>query len=292
MRTVTVKAPGSCGEFIQGIYESQPCLVSCPIDLYSSIRISEGQPTRMLDEKAVQMLDLIFREYDLPRDEKHRINIHLASDIPVEKGMASSTADIAGIARGISEYYNLGFDNQTIANLCICIEPTDNIMFERLNLFNHMRGDVIMNFETQLEASILIVAFKGRVNTVNFHGQQEGYTTDEVNRFEKAVQLFKFGLQSKDLDVIGKACTESARLNQKILYKPHLETMAKLSQNFGGHGVLTGHSGTVIGVLYSEDSFDYKAFMQQFLNSVPKEDYDALFLKNIIPGGLQVSVDH
>lgn len=138
MRTVTVKSPGSCGEFIQGIYQEQPCLVSCPVDLYSNIRMVEGPATRMLDTKAVQMLDLIFSEYSIPREEKHHINIQMSSEIPIEKGMASSTADIAGIARGLSAYYDLGLSDKTIAELCVFIEPTDNIMFERLNLFNHV----------------------------------------------------------------------------------------------------------------------------------------------------------
>lgn len=292
MRTVTVKSPGSCGEFIQGIYQEQPCLVSCPIDLYSNIRIVEGSATCMLDTKAVQMLDLIFSEYSIPREEKHHINIQMSSEIPIEKGMASSTADIAGIARGLSAYYDLGLSDKTIAELCVFIEPTDNIMFERLNLFNHVCGDVLMNFEAQLEAQILIVEFKGAVNTMNFHRQQDGYTREEVDRFEAVLKLFKQGLQDKNLNAIGRACTESARLNQKILYKPHFEALAALSEEFGGHGVITGHSGTVIGVLYSEEAFDYTAFMQRFLNVVPKKDYDALFLKNIIPGGLRVSIEN
>lgn len=291
MKTVTVKSPGSCGEFIQGIYNTKPCLVSCPIDLYSKIRITEGQPTHMLDTKAVRMFDLIYNTYKIPRAEKHHINITMSSEIPVEKGMASSTADIAGIARGLSEYYNLGLDNKTIADLCIFIEPTDNIMFERLNLFNHVQGDVIMNFETQLKAQILIIDFKGAVNTVNFHRQQDGYTKEELKRFESVLTQFKQGLQKNDLDIVGSACTESARLNQKILYKPRLEALSQLALEYGGHGVVTGHSGTVIGVLYSEECFDYTGFMQRFLTIVPKNEYDALFFKNIIPGGLRVTVE-
>nr|WP_279354938.1 GHMP kinase [Eubacterium maltosivorans] len=216
----------------------------------------------------------------------------MSSEIPIEKGMASSTADIAGIARGLSAYYDLGLSDKTIAELCVFIEPTDNIMFERLNLFNHVCGDVLINFEAQLEAQILIVEFKGAVNTMNFHRQQDGYTRQEVERFETVLDLFKQGLRDKNLSAIGHACTESARLNQKILYKPHLEALAALSEEFGGHGVITGHSGTVIGVLYSEDTFNYTAFMQRFLNVVPKKDYDALFLKNIIPGGLKVSIEN
>lgn len=289
MRCVTVKAPGSCGEFLQGIYAEQPCLISCPIDLYSQIKITEGPATQMLDSKAVQMLDLIYREYHIPREEKHHINISLTSEIPMEKGMASSTADIAGLAQGLSAYYDLGLSEKRIAELCVMIEPTDNIMFEQLNLFNHVSGSVLLDFDTSLEASILIVAFKGRVNTVNFHHQQEGYNRDEVAAFNEALSLFRQGLCDGDLDAIGAACTQSARLNQKILYKPHLNAMEQLCYRYGGHGIITGHSGTVIGVLYSDEGFDYTEFMKDFLQHIPKQDYDALFLKNVIPGGFCVT---
>ena len=81
--------------------------------------------------------------------------------------------------------------------------------------------------------------FKGAVNTMNFHRQQDGYTRQEVERFETVLDLFKQGLRDKNLSAIGHACTESARLNQKILYKPHLEALAALSEEFGGHGVIT-----------------------------------------------------
>ncbi|MDO4288079.1 MAG: GHMP kinase [Eubacterium sp.] len=290
MRRVRVLAPGSCGEFIQGIYREQPCLVSCPVDLYSTVQICEGPAVRMLDYKAVRMLELIFEAYGLPRSEKHHIDIGLTSEIPVEKGMASSTADIAGMAKALSAYYDLGMDDQTIADFCIRIEPTDNIMFEDLNLFNHVDGEVIMGFNRSLEASILIVEFKGTVNTVNFHRQQDGYTSREKADFMEVVAQFKAGVEMGSLDLVGQACTQSARLNQKILYKPHLETLIALAGAHGGHGVITGHSGTVVGVIYSEDSFDYTAFMQSFLNRIPKGDYDALFLKSIIPGGLRVEV--
>ncbi len=290
MRRVEVLTPGSCGEFIQGIYEDQPCLVSCPVDLYSTVRISEGPAVHMLDYKAVKMLDLIFNEYRLPREEKHHINIGLTSEIPIEKGMASSTADIAGMAKALSAYYDLGMDDQTIADFCIRIEPTDNIMFRDLNLFNHVQGEILMGFNTCVKASILIVEFKGRVNTMNFHRQQDGYDEREKAAFEGIVDLFKSGLETNDLDRIGESCTRSAQLNQKILYKPHLETLIGLSKDHGGHGVITGHSGTVIGIMYSEDRFDYTAFMQSFLKYIPKGDYDALFLKNIISGGIRVNV--
>lgn len=288
MREVTIRSPGSCGEFIQGIYGGEPCLVSCPIDMYASLTVREGPPRAFLPGKASLMYERIFEEYAIPRGEKHHIDVALRSDIPLEKGMASSTADIAAVALGLSAYFDLGMDDRRIAELCIAIEPTDNLMFPRLNLFNHVDGDVLMDFGESLEASILIVDFAGRINTVGFHGQREGYGSEDQRRFARVVRHFREGVAAGDLDWVGGACTESARLNQKILYKPHLETLIDLCQSNGGHGIVTGHSGTVIGVLYSKERFDYKGFMTAFINAVPPKDYEAIYLRRVIPGGLSI----
>lgn len=289
MRKVSVQAPGSCGEFIQGFYGPEPCLVSCPVDLYTKVTITEGPAQRMLCDKAARMLDLVFREYGLPRDEKHRIDVSLTSEIPVEKGMASSTADLAAVARALGAYFDLPMDADRIAGLCAAIEPTDNIMYPKLNLFDHMTGQVLMDFDAGITTPLLIIAFAGKVNTLGFHSRGEKRTAREIDDFGRALETFQEGLAAGDLRRIGEACTQSARLNQKKLYKPHLEGMISLSRNHGGHGVITGHSGTVIGVMYEEAAFDYRGFMDEFLNLVPKEDYDALFLKNIISGGLTVA---
>ncbi|MGL4284021.1 MAG: GHMP kinase [Eubacterium aggregans] len=290
MRKVEVKVPGSCGEFIQGRVGPDPCLVSCPVDLYSTVTIAEGSATRMMNDKAADMLDLIFREYRLPRSEKHNINIALNSEIPMERGMASSTADLAAVAQGLGAYYDLGLDADRIAQLCIAIEPTDNIMYPELNLFNHVGGQILADYHTHLETPVLIVEFSGRVNTVGFNGQMEGCDAGDIEAFAQVAQAFNQGIATGDLDRIGAACTESARLNQKIIHKPNLETLIALSKAYGGHGVVTGHSGTVIGVMYTDNQFDYQGFMGDFLRLIPKADYDALFLKNIISGGLQTSV--
>lgn len=287
-KVVQVLSPGSCGEFIQGVYGGEPCLVSCPVNLYSRITIQEGPAQRMLSDKAVRMLELIFNAYGLPRAEKHRIDITLTSEIPLEKGMASSTADIAGLAAGLNAYYGLGMDSRRLSELCIAIEPTDNTMFRHLNLFNHMAGDILMDFKTELHASVLIIDFAGQINTVVFHNQREGYGVKEKAAFEEVVRQFQTGVTAGNMAAVGAACTESARLNQRILYKPHLETLITLCRRHGGYGVVGGHSGTVIGILYNPERFDYKGFMIDFINQVPEQDYEALYRRRVIPGGITV----
>ena len=38
-RAVRVALPGTCGELVQGTLDGEPCLISCPIDYYSSVEV-------------------------------------------------------------------------------------------------------------------------------------------------------------------------------------------------------------------------------------------------------------
>lgn len=288
MRRVTVRVPGSCGELIQGIYRDAPCLVSCPVDLYTRARVEERPADHFLPDKAVRIMDRFFERYGLPREEKHRINIALSSEIPTGKGMASSTADLVAVATGLAAYYDLRVTPSDIAELCVAIEPTDNIMFRDLNLFNYIKGGVIRDFRRAMSAKILAVDFGGSVATVGFRGQR--YVYDAVDRaaFAQIVADFETGLAAADLHQMGAACIESARLNQKVLFKPYLETMIALSRRYGGCGVAIGHSGTVVGVIYDAADFDYRGFMTAWINRVPQKDYEGIYLKNMIPGGYRI----
>ena len=37
-----VRVPGSCGEIMQGYWQGEPFLVTCPIDRYSTVTVRPG----------------------------------------------------------------------------------------------------------------------------------------------------------------------------------------------------------------------------------------------------------
>jgi len=65
------------------------------------------------------------------------------------------------------------------------------------------------------------------------------------------VKLISEGLATGDITLIGKGATISARANQQILFKPHLEKMIAIGHTWGAVGVNIAHSGTVVGILFS-----------------------------------------
>lgn len=122
---LTVRVPGSCGEVMQGIWQDEPFLITCPIDRYSTVVVRPGRG-RLLGggEKARRALDLgrtYCRCQDLPYD------FFLTSDLPQGKGMASSSADICAVLAAVSAVCQKNISEQDIGRLAASIEPTDGV---------------------------------------------------------------------------------------------------------------------------------------------------------------------
>ncbi len=292
MRSVTAFAPGSCGEFIQGVWEGEPCLVSCPINRYAKVTVSAGEPGDFLPPKAAKMLALVFKTLFLPAEDKHRIRVALSSEIPVGKGMASSTADLIAVASAVAAYFDRELSEDDLAALCAEIEPTDNIMYRRLNLFNYMTGKSIKSFDVQkiTDIKVLMIDFAGAVDTLSFHAEADASANEDASNFEEIAKNFGEALTSGNRKAFGKACTASVQRNQSLLYKPYLETVIALSDAFDGLGVVGGHSGTVVGVLYDND-FNVEAFIKAFKCEVPPEAYEAIMRCDVITGGVRLQIN-
>ncbi|MBC3900964.1 GHMP kinase [Acetobacterium malicum] len=292
MRRVRVETPGTCGEYIQGWYDGNPCLVSSPIDRYSRITIAEGPGNlETLKPKTRKQVEAVLRRFAIPQREKEHLHFTMTSDIPLEKGMASSTADIAGMAAGLSAYFGLDLTQADIGSLCTGIEPSDNLMFERLNLFNHISGSVLKEFDGTVEADILIIDFHGGIDTMTFNETQDDYSPDDLATFAEIVAQFEKGVRTKSLKDIGAACTKSALLNQKRLKKNYLDCLISLSRDFGGLGTVIGHSGTVIGVMYDSGDFQQDRFLRAVRQVVPESAYAELYQNRLIPGGIKITTD-
>ncbi|MGV8905207.1 MAG: GHMP kinase [Acetobacterium sp.] len=290
MRRIQVTTPGTCGEFIQGWFEDNPCLVSCPINRYSTITIEEGPGNEdFLKPKTKKMVAEIFRRYQIPAIEKSHLHISMATEIPMEKGMASSTADISGMAAGLSEYFDLGLTPEEIGVLCTAIEPSDNLMFPKLNLFNHINGKVLKEFEGIVEADLLIIDFHGGIDTLTFNETQDDYSQKDLETFAEIVLQFEKGVRGKSLKDVGEACTKSAFLNQGRLRKPYLEILTRMSQDLGGMGTIIGHSGTVIGIIYEKNDFPEIDFIKMLKKQIPATAYADIYYNRLIPGGIKIN---
>ncbi|MCE5284648.1 MAG: GHMP kinase [Pelosinus sp.] len=251
---VKVKAPGSCGELVQGTIDGQSFLITCPIDVYSEVEvysagqgeISAGAKLRAAVKKTEEYLGIFDNQY----------GIKVKSDLPIGKGMASSSADISAACQAVALHAGKSLSTDEIAKIALAIEPTDGVFYSGIVLFDHLGGKICHSLGRPPLINILIFDVGGEVDTLTFNKQPNlhklNYNKEKMVR--QAVELVSGGLASGDARLIGRGATLSALANQTILYKPCLDKVIKVAEHYGAVGVANAHSGTVLGVLFSPQS--------------------------------------
>jgi len=247
---VTVKAPGSCGELAQGTIHGKNFLITCPIDVYSEVTVSTDVYTPLHTGRKV--LTAINKTMDYLQIKDSTFHVSIKSDLPLGKGMASSSADISATCQSIALSAGTLLTPDEIADIALSIEPTDGIFYPGIVLFDHVHGSHRQYLGDAIPMYIVIFDVGGEIDTVDFNQRHDLKTLNEANEYQvlQAVNLISTGLATQDISLIGKGATISALANQNILFKPHLEEMIAIGLSWGAVGVNIAHSGTVVGVLF------------------------------------------
>lgn len=283
---IRVKAPGSCGELIQGVLDGRPFLVTCPIDLYAEATVSAAGSCVGLGNKAKRALSLLFKQWDVNR---YPYRVALKSNLPKGKGMASSSADIAAVCKAAAISARKPLGPRRLGAIAASIEPTDGIFHRGIVLYDHIAGKCRAYLGDAPEIKIAVFDTGGSIDTLRFNRRRDLNALREANedKLREALALLKRGIQTGDAKLVGEAATISALANQTILYKNGLEEAIQIAKGFGAVGVNAAHSGTVIGALFPREAadgiapaiayFNHKAPMLKWLGTV-----------SLISGGFQI----
>ena len=245
---VTVKAPGSCGELAQGTIDGKNFLITCPINVYSEVTVQKANYTPLHTGNKVRLaIDKTLHYLNVKGSSLH---VSVTSDLPVGKGMASSSADISAACQSIALHVGMQLTPDEIARIALSIEPTDGIFYAGIVLFDHIHGSLRHYLGNAIPMSIVIFDVGGQVDTLHFNQRHDLKKLNKANecQVQRAVTLISNGLALKDISLIGKGATMSALANQSILFKPHLEEIIAIGHFWGAVGVNIAHSGTVVGV--------------------------------------------
>lgn len=243
---LTVRVPGSCGEVMQGIWQDEPFLITCPIDRYSTVVVRPGRG-RLLGggEKARRALDLgrtYCRCQVLPYD------FFLTSDLPPGKGMASSSADICAVLAAVAAVCQKSLSQQDIGRLAASIEPTDGVFCQGMAMIQPETGAIWHVFPEVPSLAIAVFDVGGTVDTVAFHrGHRDRIRPVQAPLF-LGLQLLTASLTDRHL---GLAASLSALANQPWLPKPDFTAFLQAALDHPAVvGVNVAHSGTVAGVFF------------------------------------------
>lgn len=287
--TIKVKAPGSCGELVQGTVNGINFLITCPVDWYSEVSIIPGGNLTGVEPKTAAAVDKTLEYLTASGD----FGIQIESDLPVGKGMASSSADISAACQAVAlaaTGERLSCDE--IADIALAIEPTDGIFYPGIIMFDHVQGKIRRHLGNPPPMKIAVFDAGGEVDTLSFNKREDLAGLNQANEqpIATAVHLVAQGFITGDARLIGQGATLSAVTNQTILYKPCLEQVLQISRDFGAVGVCVAHSGTVLGVMFSErDMAGHEACIKELGRACPEVAY--LKTVRLIAGGLIITGD-
>ena len=260
-RAATMRAPGSCGELAQGMVDGDYFLVSCPIDMHSTARVTLSPGDGRMDAppdapKSRQAVKLTLAHFG--RDDVDA-RLRLSSQLPRGKGMASSTADVsativATAATAVALDATRDISPQTVAAIALRVEPSDSIMLPGIAVLDHKRGNIAETLGDPPPMRVVVLDFGGDVDTLAFNGvNRDGILREMQPEFEEALSLIRRGARNGSAADIGAGATRSAIANQRLLYKPQLDAVIRLADDAGAVGVNAAHSGTVLGMLFDDD---------------------------------------
>jgi len=294
MLRTTVRAPGSCGELVQGTIGGRDFLITCPINCYSDVTVELNIENLDLQqgakyEKANLAVDKTLQHFNQAQ-RKYRISV--TSALPVGKGMASSSADVSAAILATANCLGHSISLRDIAKIALSIEPTDAVFFPGVMMFDHRWGRVCKYLGQPPEIEILVFDLGGQIDTLFFNARAD---LIEKNRQKEsivteAVSLVKEGIRQQDIKKIGKASTLSALANQTILPKPKLEEMLHLVERAGAIGINIAHSGTVVGIMLEpQTSVSRAALIKEVSEGFPWVRF--LQEAKLIGGGLAITKD-
>ena len=274
-----VRAPGTCGEFLQGSIDGQSFLVTCPINRYSYALSNVIQPFSKefcaLQPKSAQARKLV--QELVQQKNKNQIcpPVYVRSDILQGKGMASSSADISVTAMATALAMDYDLSLKELEQICLSVEPTDASFYQGVTQFDYIKGTISKPLGMCPPLKILVFDEGGSIDTVSFNKQADlqNKILEKESIIQESFDLFKQGLITHDIKLIGQAATLSAFGNQRILYKPNLYDFHDVGNSYNSVGTIIAHSGTIMGLLFPVDYGRIDDCKNEILRNLPQLTY-------------------
>lgn len=283
---VKVKAPGTCGELVQGTVGGENFLITCPVDVFSEVEVLINQVGRhKAGSKTIAAVEKTFAYLGV---SSCNFVVTVNSKLPSGKGMASSSADISAACQAAALCVGKKLTVDEIADIALSVEPTDGIAYPGIVMFDHVNGTVRRLLGQPPAIKVVIFDAGGEVDTLHFNKRQDlvRLNYEKEVKVQIAMEMVTKGLKFGDAGLIGQGATLSAIANQTILPKPYLEGMIGIATNCGAVGVNAAHSGTVIGVLFACDQLEgLEECIARLQQNYPAIKY--MDCVNLIGGGLR-----
>lgn len=280
--------PASCGEIIQGWILGGEKLVSCPVDWYSSVEVTYGRPLANERPLMRRMINQLLVHWQLPAELTKTLRIDCCSTIPLAKGMASSTADIAAAAVATARHLEQPLDEKALARLCVALEPTDSTLFSRLTLFDHNSAETEIACGGLPQCEVLLLESPQTLTTADYHRlPRQQALLENADQLDKAWRKLQYACAQNDTARLGEAATISAIASQALLPKPAFPALLALVERCGLYGLNVAHSGSVVGLLLDSARHDVNEVRWWLKETGLMAHWPQNYLLKMVAGGVK-----
>ncbi len=250
------KSFASFGEIVQGrTSDNEDFLVTLPIDLWSTCELTctpirgplviecDLPKSRATVEQVLEQLGLV---------SGYHISIQFTRNIPVGKGLSSSTADMLAALRALQEVFGFLLTDRFVSGLFSEIEPHDALHYNNSVVYNHRKGRLIRDLQYIPSFAVVCVDNGGIVDTVAYN-KTKVFAAAQMKAFDALLADLMAAFERADDKVIANCATRSARLHAEMTGDKFLERCLQETCVDGFLGVQATHSGTCAGFLFSGD---------------------------------------
>ncbi len=183
--------------------------------------------------------------------------IELSSEIPVCRGLGSSTSDCVAVIRAVAAHCRVACGPEAIAQIAHQAEQSsDSTMFEeQVVAFLHRQGVVLEELGGPLpKMRMLVVESQEPANVCTDTMLRPRYGVSQIELFDRLLCRLRAAIGEDDAAAVGWVASASAEVNQHFLPKSHYDAVVSVGAQTRALGVAAAHSGTVLTLLYEENA--------------------------------------
>lgn len=273
----------SFGELLQGVLPGhRKFLVNLRIRHGSKVTVQLTSPLYSAQKEAqiASSYQRYPKSYKLLRNVLSDLGSHndclieVDSNVPVGKGLSSSTADMVAAIRGLAQAASVAFREDYIGRVITEIEPNDGLQYNGTSAYHHATGQLIEQVDWVPPFRILGVDFGGIVDTVAFNQQKISFNAEQMARYQELLHAMLSALRERDSSAVAGIASESTRMWQNYRPREEMNQMFELQAETGALGVVNTHSGTYLGLLYNPARSDWDAIHGCVAASFPGKGLD------------------
>ena len=250
------KAFGSFGEIVQGRLSSDDdFLVTLPINVWNACRINcapANGPRRLTCrlEKSRALAKLLLADLDVTYG--YDIRIEFERNLPVGKGLSSSTADMLAVVRAFEDAFGVVLSRSYVSRTFARLEPHDGLHFDTCVAYDHRSGTLLRDLGYIPQYVILAVDFGGTLDTLEYN-RTLAFGEDEKLQFDRLLERLEKAFAERDDAAIASCAHQSTLLHADRHNNALLFDLMRVANNLKSLGVINAHSGTFAGLLYPRD---------------------------------------